>query len=374
MASAASATSTQESTATKVVGTEVHLPDGLTTAATHFGLEVVLVGVFALVVGLVLKGHLAKALKESLEAGIERTSNKLSLAMPAVAAEFTSTIQAEFRQQLSRAVDAVIGEVKSARSDFQIRMIETAAPKDVVGDAVRRAAAYRDAGKWLEAEEVLKDADSRDFAVLQALVTLYLEANPPRPQEALSLLASARGSFPDHPKYFWLLATVHIALKDRDSAVEASTSYVERCTAKGSKEDLADALISLGYCHFWFDEFPAAIDRTEEALQMLSGSETKAKYVCQSNLAFYLAASGKDKARSLRLAAEAVSFLGDEPLSTDTMGYVRMRFAGSSIDELALAREDFLRAAQIDPSLDAAYRHLAEVDAQISRIKKRGPR
>jgi tetratricopeptide (TPR) repeat protein len=362
-------------------GTAVHLPEGLTKFALEFGTEVVLAAVFALVVGLVLKNHVARALRESLDTGIENAIKKLSVAMPAVATEFAAMFNSAiqegalpyFREQVSRAVEGVITEVRIARTEFQIRMVDMAPPKDA-GSVIRTATELREAGRWVEAEQVLKKAAPADFAALQELVTLYIDSKPTRSQDALSALASAHGHFGEHPKYFWLLATVHIALKDREPAIEASKTYVRLCREQGSKAGIADALISLGYCYFWFEDLDRAIESTEEAWEMLSKVENKAKYVCQSNLAYYLAASRRDKGRALRLAKEAVEYMDGEPLSTDTMGYVRMQFAGDNIDELVLAREDFLKAAQADPSLDAAYGHLAEVDGRIGRIRKKGSR
>jgi tetratricopeptide (TPR) repeat protein len=173
------------------------------------------------------------------------------------------------------------------------------------------------------------------------------------------------------PKYYWLLATVHIAQHDRESATAAAQKYVELTHSKGSPEELADALISLGYCYFWFSDFDGAILRTEEALHILSRSDTKAKYVCMSNLAYYLGASFRDRVRALELAEKAAQYLGDEPLRTDTRGFVRMQFA-ENLEQLMLARQDFLGASQSDPGLVAAYKHLAEVDARIKFEKEKG--
>jgi tetratricopeptide (TPR) repeat protein len=162
-----------------------------------------------------------------------------------------------------------------------------------------------------------------------------------------------------------------MSIRDRTPAIQAAKSYVELSKEKGSAEDVANAFISLGYCHFWFDELAEAIESTEEALRMLLQTATKTTHICKANLAYYLAASGKDKERALRLADEAVEGLGNEPLSTDTRGYVRMRFA-ETLEQLMLARDDFLAACQLDPGLNAAYKHLAEVDASIKLAKEKG--
>ena len=165
-------------------------------------------------------------------------------------------------------------------------------------------------------------------------------------------------------------------LKNRDAAIAAAKRYAELCRSGDSgNAAIGSALISVGYCYFWFNELEMAIKYTEEALAMLEQIGLPHDVnACKSNLAYYLAACQRDKARALQLAEEAIRHM-DDPLCVDTMGYVRMQFAGNDLAELESARKSFLNAAQADPSLEAAYRHLAEVDLKIkqAREKQKGP-
>ena len=130
---------------------------------------------------------------------------------------------------------------------------------------------------------------------------------------------------------------------------------------------IANAFIFLGYTYFWFEEVRPAIENTEHALVLLEGSSDEMIYICRANLAYYYAESLTRIDR--RSSEDAVLHIGDQAHCVDTRGYVRMRFGQDSIAELTKARDDFLKASQSDPSLSAAYRHLAEVDARLKHLR-----
>jgi hypothetical protein len=196
MAQAASEPASAAETHAEVGAPEsgVHLPEGLQKFALNFAGEAALVAIFAAIVGRVIARHVATTMKESLDTTLEKLEGSLPNFADKLASMFNSAIQDGalpfFKQEVARVAEGVLSEAQAARTQLQISMIETETPD--VREVVLRATAHKRAGRWSDAEQTLKRVAGEELDALEALVTLYLEWTPPRPQDALSALTAAR--------------------------------------------------------------------------------------------------------------------------------------------------------------------------------------
>lgn len=358
--------------------------DGVPPFAIELALHVLLAVVFAVVIGLVIRGHVAKALKESLDKGIEDATKKIANALPALANDFASIFRSAIhegastlQEQVRYAAEVVIGEAKSARARFEMLVVEPRTQPHEVKGIVRRANDLIAEQQFDAAEKLLKEANSGDFQVLEALVSLYLNSKLDRSDEALDMLLKRKAEFEHQPQYYWQLAVIYTRKREQTEAIAAAERYVSLCREKNvGGIAVADALVSLGFTYFWFDRFQSAADSTEAALEILAGSDEKLVYICKANLAYYYAELRVNREKAFEYAQEALAHEFEKGNTLDTMGYVRMRFHEKDLEELLKARSEFIQAGENDPSLVAAYRHLAEVNSLIQKLKpqkKQGP-
>jgi hypothetical protein len=144
------AASSASDAASHVVGGTSLLPAGISSFASELAVHVFLAAVFAGVIGLVIRGHVSRAMKESLEAGIQDATKKLTEAFPVVASDFASIFRSAihdgalpfFKEQVRFAAEGVIGELRTARQEIQVLIVEPKAPKEI-NKVAREAMAHQ---------------------------------------------------------------------------------------------------------------------------------------------------------------------------------------------------------------------------------------
>ena len=343
------------------------------------------IGFFALILGVVLRHHIAKELRnvfaealektadrvrESVEQGSRRLEDGVGKAAERFADIFQRAVNERmltmFQDSLRRAEVGVLDKVREIGEHFTVAVIEQRPEANKMLEGIRGDIAAK---RYTEAEKSLLKANLNDFEVLRTLVGLYLTRDVNKPRDAVDLLLSKESIFLTNPKFYWQLALAHTELKDAEKAIAAAKRYVELTTP--STVDQAKAYVSLGYTYYAFDHYEPAAENTEKAIPLLHAKDDRLwLHIAKANLAYYLAKLGRQRDRALAYAQEAVAFDKENAFFKDTLGFVRLQFAGNDEAELRLAREEFRQAGELDPTLASAYSNLAEVNLRLKKLQK----
>lgn len=341
-------------------------------SAKAFGFHVALVISFALVLGIVIRGHVAKELREGLEKSIKEAGEN-------VAKLFKDALEnaalPHFKEEVHRVATELVSATNGALGQLQTSIIRATVIEKIESSgvhkkAVEEAIAYISAKRYGDAEKTLLNCSTDDFDVVRVLVSLYRNPEVNRIDDAIKLLVSKEQVFRSIPRYYFELSVVYTDKEDSINAIRYSHQYVD--LSPSTFPDGVRSRISLGYTYFAFKDYASGIVHTEKALSMLTGHLTdRLAYVCKQNLAFYYAEAKlmEKKEVALQYAEDAVGSDQNHGHYIDTRGYVRMQFADGDVRQLELARDDFVLAGQCDPGLTSAYKHLAEVNTRLKEAR-----
>ncbi len=190
-------------------------------------------------------------------------------------------------------------------------------------------------------------------------------------QDALALIQSVEDKFTKNSDYYRTLAVAYVKIGVRDNA-----TYDQAVSAAEKSLELDENNIksyrSLGYIHYWFNNIDEAIKITEKAHEKIRVSTPEIIVASvKNNLAFYYALNKVNKNEALRYVEESLDLfkknkdIDGQALAFDTLGFVQWMFELKSLKE---ARENFQKAAELNPKESLFYQHLQEIDLKIKRI------
>ncbi len=190
-------------------------------------------------------------------------------------------------------------------------------------------------------EQLQKSPDNAHYMVLLAGL---IHTHGPSPDEALALLATARETSPDIPRIYSMTANILMQQGRLDEAIESYQAMIEK------HPDMLEGHIALGTLKDQAGNTTGAMKAYSKALEIQPGFAPAA-----NNLAWLIAKSEKpDLGEALRLALIAKAALPEDPMVSDTLGYIHYR-RGS----YQLAMTQFNQAIEKRPDMAVLHYHMA---------------